>query len=62
MLGAVIVLVVLVFIGLKMVLDPHENPPAWYQMEIPTAAALGLTVLIIGISIVASIIAAPSPS
>jgi len=50
--------VVLVFIGVKMLLDPHENPPAWYQVEIPTTAALALVVFIIAISIFASIAAA----
>ncbi len=50
--------VVLVLIGLKMLLDPHDKPPAWYQFEIPIAAALGLVILIIAISILASIIAA----
>lgn len=48
---------VLVFIGLKMLLDPHEKPPAWFQIEVPTAAALALVILIIFISIMASIIA-----
>lgn len=50
--------VVLIFIGLKMLMDPHDKPPAWFQMEIPTAVALALVVVIIGISILASIIAA----
>ncbi len=48
--------VVLIFIGVKMLLDPHQGPPAWYQIDIPTFAALAIVVLIIGLSIVASLI------
>ena len=29
---------VLVFIGVKMLLDPHDHTPRWFQMEIPTAS------------------------
>lgn len=33
--------VVLVFVGVKMLLDPHDAPrPRWWQMEIPTAVSL----------------------
>ena len=28
--------VVLAFIGVKMLLDPHDHPPQWFQIEIPT--------------------------
>lgn len=31
---------VLVFIGVEMLLDPHENPPKWFQVEIPTGVSL----------------------
>ena len=49
--------VVLILIGVKMLLDPHEKPPAWFQMEVPTVAALALVILIIVASILASIFA-----
>ena len=32
--------VVLVFIGVKMLLEPHDLPPRWFQVQIPTAASL----------------------
>jgi tellurite resistance protein TerC len=50
--------IVLVLIGVKMLLDPHENLPAWYQVDISTSVALALVALIILISIMASIVAA----
>ena len=32
---------VLVFIGVKMLLDPHDRqPPRWFQVEIPTGLSL----------------------
>lgn len=48
--------VVLVFIGVKMLIDPHDRTPAWYQCDIPTGIALAIVILIIGISIMASLI------
>jgi len=50
--------VVLVFIGVKMLIDPHDNEhPMWFQYDIP----IGLSLLIVGsiilISILASLIA-----
>ena len=32
--------VVLVFIGVKMLLDPHGLAPQWFQVEIPTGVSL----------------------
>ena len=32
--------VVLVFVGAKMLLDPHDQPPQWFQLEIPTTVSL----------------------
>jgi tellurite resistance protein TerC len=33
--------VVLVFVGVKMLLDPHDAPaPRWWQLEIPTGVSL----------------------
>jgi tellurite resistance protein TerC len=46
--------VVLVFIGAKMLLDPHDDPPRWFQVDIPDTLALLVVVLIIGVSIAAS--------
>ncbi len=44
--------IVLVFIGVKMVLDPHDRqPPLWFQVEIPISVSL----LVIGSIILTSI-------
>jgi tellurite resistance protein TerC len=40
--------IVLVFIGVKMLIDPHGKPPEWYQFKIPTTLSL---VIIAGIII-----------
>lgn len=50
--------VVLVFIGVKMLVDPHENPPQWFQADISTTTSLLVVVIIIAVSILASLIAA----
>jgi len=56
--------IVLVFIGSKMLLDPHRanqppgTEPFWFQLEISTGVSLALVAGIIAISIVFSIIAA----
>ncbi len=44
--------VVLVFIGAKMLLDPHGQPPQWYQVEMPTSVSL----LVVGVIILTSIL------
>jgi tellurite resistance protein TerC len=49
---------VLLFIGIKMLLDPHGRKPHWYQAEIPDLPALLFVVAIIGASICASVLAA----
>jgi len=46
---------VLVFIGVKMLLDPHDSPPRWFQVEIPISVSLLVVGGIILISIVLSI-------
>jgi tellurite resistance protein TerC len=48
---------VLVFIGLKMLIDPHDGPARWFQFKLPTLASLGIVAGIILISIAASLIA-----
>lgn len=49
--------VVLVFIGTKMLLDPHAKP-LWFQVEIPIWVSLLVVAAILLVSIVASLIAA----
>jgi tellurite resistance protein TerC len=50
--------IVLVFIGVKMLIDPHETmPPKWFQYDIPDFGALLVVVMIIALSILASMIA-----
>ena len=48
---------VLVFIGVKMLLDPHEGKPAWYQAEISSSVSLIVVGAIICTSIALSIVA-----
>jgi tellurite resistance protein TerC len=48
---------VLVFIGAKMLLDPHDQPPKWFQVEIPSSVSLLVVGGIIATSIVMSIVA-----
>jgi tellurite resistance protein TerC len=50
--------VVLAFIGLKMLIDPHGETPKWFQKEISTSWSLALVGGIILAAIVASLIAA----
>ncbi len=50
---------VLVFIGVKMLLDPHgKHPPLWFQVEIPISVSLlvvgGIILISIAVSIVTS--------
>jgi tellurite resistance protein TerC len=47
--------VVLVFVGLKMLLDPHGHEPKWYQFDIPTPISLGVVLSIIVLSILISV-------
>jgi tellurite resistance protein TerC len=49
---------VLAFIGVKMLLDPHgRQPPLWFQVKIPISVSLLIVAGIIIISIAASIVA-----
>ena len=50
--------VVLVFVGVKMLLDPHGHEPEWFQIEIPTGVSLLVVAGIFLISIVLSVTAA----
>ena len=49
---------VLVFIGVKMLLDPHEAPPRWFQADISTSLSLATVGAIIVASMVISLAAA----
>jgi tellurite resistance protein TerC len=49
---------VLVFIGVKMLIDPHDDPPKWFQYDISTSASLIVVAGIILISMVISVVAA----
>ena len=48
--------VVLVFVGTKMLLDPHDNPPKWFQCDIPTTVSLLVIAAILAASITLSIV------
>ncbi|HEY5231994.1 MAG TPA: TerC family protein [Verrucomicrobiae bacterium] len=47
--------VVLVFVGAKMLLDPHDRMPQWFQIEISTAISLLVVAAILVISIALSV-------
>ena len=49
---------VLVFIGVKMLIDPHDNPPRWFQADIPISVSLIVVAGIILVSIALSVAAA----
>ena len=49
---------VLVFVGVKMLLNPHEHAPLWFQTEIPTGLSLLIVAGIILVSILLSVAAA----
>ena len=50
--------VVLIFVGTKMLLDPHDHSPQWFQVKIPTATSLLVVAAILAIAIALSITAA----
>ncbi len=50
--------VVLMFVGAKMLLDPHGHEPKWFQIEIPTGVSLLVVAGIFLISIALSVPAA----
>ena len=49
---------VLVFIGVKMLLDPHGHEPKWFQIELPATVALMVVAAILLISLSLSVTAA----
>ena len=46
--------VVLVFVGVKMLIDPHGQPEKWFQLEIPTNVSLMVVAAVVLIAIVLS--------
>ena len=50
--------VVLAFIGAKMLLDPHEHNPQWFQIEISTSVSLLVVAAILLISVALSVVVA----
>src|SRR5262249_23195801 len=50
--------IVLAFIGFKMLLDPHDNPPKWFQVDIQVSTSLYVVAGIILTSIAASVLVA----
>jgi tellurite resistance protein TerC len=48
---------VLVFIGVKMLLDPHHHEPKWFQVTLPTSVSLMVVAAILLISIALSVTA-----
>jgi tellurite resistance protein TerC len=50
--------VVLVFVGAKMLLDPHDQPPKWFQVKIPTNVSLMTIGAVVLIAIVLSTLVA----
>ena len=48
--------VVLVFIGLKMLLDPHGGVPKWFQLKVSTTMSLAIVTGIILVSVTASLL------
>jgi predicted tellurium resistance membrane protein TerC len=49
---------VLVFIGVKMLLDPHHHEPKWVQVELPASVSLMVVAAILLISVCLSATAA----
>jgi len=49
---------VLVFIGIKMLLDPHDEPEKWFQVDISSSVSLLVVALILAASIAFSAAAA----
>ncbi|HEY1786931.1 MAG TPA: TerC/Alx family metal homeostasis membrane protein [Verrucomicrobiae bacterium] len=49
---------VLVFIGVKMLMDPHQHEPKWFQVALPASVSLMVVAAILLISIALSVTAA----
>jgi tellurite resistance protein TerC len=42
---------VLVLVGVKMLLDPHDHAPQWFQVKIPTTASLSVIAMVVALAI-----------
>jgi tellurite resistance protein TerC len=49
--------IVLMFIGIKMLLEPHGPTPLWFQISVPTGTSLLIVAVILSIAIVLSVVA-----
>jgi len=49
---------VLVFIGVKMLLDPHDQPEKWFQVDIASSVSLLVVAMILATAIALSVVAA----
>lgn len=49
---------VLVFVGLKMLLEPHGREPLWFQYDVPNGASLLIITSILGLAMASSVAAA----
>jgi tellurite resistance protein TerC len=50
--------IVLMFIGVKMLLEPHGPSPLWFQISIPTGISLLVVAVILSVAIAFSVLAA----
>ena len=50
--------VVLVFVGAKMLIEPHGPTAHWFQVQIPTGVSLWVVATILSVSITLSVLAA----
>ena len=50
--------VVLVFVGLKMLLEPHHGEPLWFQVNISNGLSLSIIAAILGLAMAVSVAAA----
>ncbi len=50
--------IVLAFVGIKMLIDPHDHAPQWFQAKIPTNLSLYIVVVILAVAILLSFVAA----
>ena len=50
--------IVLIFVAIKMLIDPHGEPRYWFQLEIPTLASLTTIAAILTAAMLLSITAA----
>ena len=49
---------VLVFVGVKMLIDPHTHTPQWYQSKLSTGLSLGIVISILATAVMTSVLSA----